>query len=143
MRLAVVTPVTSTTTKPTINVYEPSIGLGSYAYDITDTTVIAAGLNDDNHDANKNAAYTYYNSLNPLSPFTAYNGDYASYFEGTTTKTSFTNDVYGTFKYDATTKTYNTIKLSVMIWLEGWDADYLMGITAQDVSVKLGFEITK
>ena len=67
------------------------------------------------------------------------------YFEGTETKNEFnaTDDIYGTFVYNDGTQSYNTIKLSVMIWLEGWDADYIMGITAQDVAIKLGFEITK
>ena len=145
MRLAVVTPATDTNPKPTIKVYEPSIGLGSYAFDITEQDVIDANLADDNHNAAKNAAYTYYNSLNPLSPFTAYNGDYAKCFEGTKTLSSFNadGDTYGTFTYDSNKKQYNTIKLSVMIWLEGWDADYIMGISAQDVNIKLGFEVNK
>lgn len=145
MRLAVVTPATASNPTPTIKVYEPSIGLGSYAFDKTDADVIAANLADDNHDSAKNAAYTYYNSLNPLSPFTDYNGDYATYFEGTKTLSEFNddNDTYGKFVYDSTNNRYNTIKLSVMIWLEGWDADYIMGISAQDVNIKLGFEVKK
>ena len=56
---------------------------------------------------------------------------------------SVTHDTYGKFVYDSTTNSYNTIKLSVMIWLEGWDADYIMGISAQDVNIKLGFEVKK
>ena len=143
MRLAVVKPIEAPNTKPTIKVYEPSVGLGSYAFDPADIAANTELQGNDNYVATKNAAYTYYNSLNPLSPFTAYNGDYAKYFEGTKTLNTFTgeNDNYGTFTYNSQTESYNVIKLSVMIWLEGWDADYLMGISAQDVSIKLGFKI--
>ena len=105
--------------------------LGSYA---------VAGATTNSRNPELNAMYTYYNSLFPLSPFVngvEDNGQLASIDKYTETE-------LGVFTYDDTKTTkYNIIKLSVMVWLEGWDADYFAGIKNAEVSVKLGFIITE
>lgn len=114
-----------------VNVFEVNKGLGSYA--------VAGENTDDTRNPAKNAMYTYYNSLFPLSPFTKgvdNNGQLD-------TKSNYTDTVLGTFTYNSTSKNYNVVKLSVMVWLEGWDADYFAGITDATVAVKLGFEIVE
>ena len=120
-----------------VNVFEVNSGLGSYAVagqtDTTDPDYVAA------RNPELNAMYTYYNSLFPLSPFTKgveNNGQL-------NTKSTYTDTVLGTFTYNNTTKGYNVVKLSVMVWLEGWDADYFAGIKDASVAVKLGFEIVE
>ena len=111
-----------------LKVYEPSVGLGSYAID---------GRTEDAYKPTLNAMYTYNNSLFPLSP----------YIEGVedngqlTTDATFTDDVLATFTWDGDRNEYNVVKMSVMLWLEGWDADYFVGLRETAISVKLGFEI--
>ena len=120
-------------------IYEPNEGLGSYAIE---------GSTDNKTNPSMNAMYTYYNSLHPMTPFIA----------GATTGAQFTtlenklndnnesvinDNTLAEFKYSSTDKDYNTVKLSVMIWLEGWDADYFVGINNKAIKVKLGFEIEK
>ncbi len=120
-----------------VNVFEVNQGLGSYAVaGQTDTTAqdYKAARNPE-----LNAMYTYYNSLFPLSPFTKGVDDNGQL----NTKSTYTDTVLGTFTYNNTTKGYNVVKLSVMVWLEGWDADYFAGIKDATVAVKLGFEIVE
>ena len=114
-----------------VNVFEVNKGLGSYA--------VAGENTDDTRNPAKNAMYTYYNSLFPLSPFTKGVDDNGQL----NTKSTYTDTVLGTFTYNNTTKGYNVVKLSVMVWLEGWDADYFAGIKDATVAVKLGFEIVE
>ena len=129
MRIGVSVP--NNTNKPDLYVYEPAanIGFGSAA-------VEAEPNNDPLKDPLKNAMYTYYNSTHPLSEYQAG----ADYHKGFDTYDDVEENVFGTFEYNTTDKTYNTIKISVMIWLEGWDADYIMGETSNEVKIKLGFE---
>ena len=47
------------------------------------------------------------------------------------------------FVYDNTSHNYNIIKITIAIWLEGWDADFFRGIP-QDASIfdiNLGFKL--
>lgn len=114
----------------TFTIYEPEIGLGSAAIE---------GSLDENHDKNKNAMYTYYNSGHPREPFL----EAATDGEAFDTISSFTDNPIGEFVYDNTSHTYNNIKLTIAIWLEGWDADFFRGIP-QDASIfniNLGFKL--
>lgn len=119
-----------------INIFEKNDGLGSYAVkgntdgDAVDTF---------NRNPNLNAMYTYYNSLFPLAPFVDGVEDNGQL----NTKHEYTNTVLGKFTYDSNTNDYNIVKMSVMVWLEGWDADYFAGISDASVGVKLGFEIVE
>lgn len=139
------------TTTTGLHVFEVNKGLGSAAIaneDVTtasgDTkTYTAYELDEHSHDQNKNAMYTYYNNTHPISPFTSG----ASYNESFSTIDEYQNTVLGTFKYQESDENaiiatnYSTIKLSIAIYLEGWDADYLYGISANSLMVKLGFRI--
>ena len=109
-------------------IYEPNLGLGSAAIE---------GSLIDEHNKDLNAMYTYYNSTHPLSKFTtaAIDG------KGFETIREFGNEEYGVFTYSNDQNTYNTIKLSIFVWLEGWDADYLMGVPVTNIKIKLGFII--
>lgn len=109
-------------------IYEPSIGLGSSA--------IEGSLVDKNN-PNKNAMYTYYNSIHVDSRFEAAAMP-GSAFD---TKQSFTDSPVGFF--ENTDGNFNDIHLNVSIWLEGWDADYFLGIpeSVSKFIVSLGFEI--
>ncbi len=86
------------------------------------------GRADDLHNPAKNAMYTYYNNFF-REKFTQAADD-GEAFE---TYSKFTDGVLGTFEasLDSTTNqyVYNDIKLTMYIWLEGWDADYFYGIT--------------
>lgn len=122
-------------------IYEPNEGLGSYA--VSDGSEV--GYTNAKYQPSQNAMYTYHNSLNPLAPFLSgvnNNGQLNTLANRTVNNQSLINDKdIATFTYDATSKKYNVVKISVMLWLEGWDADYFVGINNSNISVKLGFEI--
>lgn len=113
-----------------MNVYEPNLGLGSSAVEEKE---------GDDYNKDLNAMFTYYNNTHPLSKFTsaATNG------EGFSTLTDFAVGEYGYFEYSNTNENYNIIKVSVFVWLEGWDADYFIGVPSSKIQVKLGFVLEK
>ncbi len=123
-------------------IYEPNEGLGSYAVgDGTD-----ADFSADKYKPEQNAMYTYFNSLNPLAPYLAgvTNGGQLTTLANITNsdnKSVINNQTMATFTYDSTSESYNVVKMSVMLWLEGWDADYFAGVNNSNITVKLGFEI--
>ena len=123
----------------TVNIFEPYTGLGSSAIaSYTDTL-------DENHyihDPNKNAMYTYYQNSNPLSKFTQAADDSVQ-FDTIGLAGLYTTQL-GLFKYNhnATNDVvYNDVKITVMIYLDGWDADYLPGVTEATIKMALGFGI--
>lgn len=126
MRLGVV--VEEPAGERTMKVFEPNAGLGSAAIE---------GREDQIYNKNLNAMYTYYNKTHPFSKFT----EAALDGEGFDTARSFDEVSLGRFTYAEEAGDYNTIKLTVCVWLEGWDADYFMGIPSGKVKVKLGFTI--
>ncbi|MCR5349580.1 MAG: hypothetical protein K6E20_01165 [Acholeplasmatales bacterium] len=91
------------------------------------------------HDPSKNAMYTYYNNLFPKNPFKEAAAD-GERFE---TFNSFTNTTISEFKY--ADGAYNDIKATFYVWLEGWDADYFLGVPqdARTISIKLDFTYEK
>lgn len=113
-----------------LNIFEVTndLDLGSAAIE---------GSTDIEHDKEKNAMYTYYNSLFPKYPLisAAAPGDR---FE---TKSSLQGTSLGKFTYNSDLNKYNDVKTTVYIWLEGWDADYFLGAStiARQLSVKLDF----
>ncbi len=116
-----------------LKIYEPNEGLGSYA--VTDGT--SSTYSTDKYNPQKNAMFTYYNNLNPLRPFVAGVAE----TDALKTDSTFTDDVLTKFEYK--NGSYNVVKLSVMLWLEGWDSDYFVGLNNTAINVKLGFEITE
>jgi hypothetical protein len=75
------------------------------------------------HDKLTNAMYTYYNTINDHVPFEYGATDGNAY----ATQSSFSNTVLGLFEADAD-GAYEDIKLTVSVYLEGWDADFFTGI---------------
>ena len=75
------------------------------------------------HDKLTNAMYTYYNTINDHVPFEYGATDGNAY----ATQSSFSNTVLGLFEADADGQ-YEDIKLTVSVYLEGWDADFFTGI---------------
>lgn len=118
-----------------LKVYEPNVGLGSAAIE---------GATDDDHNPSKNAMYTYYNNINPLRPYVAgvdNTDNHLTTISSFRDDTQATDDVLAEFKWDNAKNGYNVVKMSVMVWMEGWDADYIVGVQNSAISVKLGFEI--
>ena len=101
------------------------------------------GSTDNIHDKTKNAMYTYYNSYFGRYPFTEAaqaNGDAFK----TKTREQLLERELGRFNYVETKDSYNIIKLELYIWLEGWDADYFVGIpenTKISVDLEFGIEV--
>ncbi|MBE6137888.1 MAG: hypothetical protein E7176_05780 [Erysipelotrichaceae bacterium] len=112
----------------TKTIYEPYSGLGSYALD---------GNTDSEYDPNKNAMFTYFNNshntkLQALDNLDVYKN----------TVKSFDNDVvFGTCVPNATNTDYEAIKLTVCIWIEGYDADYFVGVDNDIASFYLSFKM--
>lgn len=141
------------TTTTGLYVFETKNGLGSAAVkneeiktqESTTNTYTVYGLDLYENDPKRNAMYTYYNNTHPISPFTSG----ADYNESFSTIKEYTNTVLGTFNYventgiSAVATNYSEIKLSICIYLEGWDADYFYGISANQLAVRLGFEIVE
>ncbi len=103
------------------------------------------GRTDERHNKDLNAMYTYYNSWNVLNPLTSAAED----GEAFNTSNDFEKDAagndnpLGVLKYDNATSSYNIIKVTMYVWLEGWDADYFLGvpISAREVNINLVFEM--
>ena len=109
-------------------VYEPvnEYNLGSAAIE---------GRTDDLHDPSKNAMYTYYNNF-----FSEKFTKAADDGEAFNTHDKFLDDTnLGTFEGVVGTDPngnqiykYNDVKITMYLWLEGWDADYFYGITSSN-----------
>ncbi len=96
-------------------IYEPTLGLGSSAIE---------GSIEDIHNKDKNAMLTYYNATHGDMPILTAAED----GEAFDTLSTYSDNVLGEFAYDTSINDYNRVHLSVLIWLEGWDADYFAGI---------------
>lgn len=130
MRLGLVNHLTD---KDEITVYEVPVknkakDLGSYA--IEGGTGIYNPAN--------NAMFTYYNNIHPLYPFTqaAVNGE--AYDQGIH-EYNYSTKVIDTFEYS--NNQYNVIHLTVLIWLDGWDADYFTVLPINKIHVNLELTI--
>lgn len=113
-------------------IFEPSTGLGSYAI---------AGQTLAPYDPNQNAMFTYFNNIHEarLKPI---EGDQELIEKYLNTNKSFDNNVsLGVFKN--TNNKYNDIKLTVSLWLEGMDADYISGIYDTGITMFLNFCVKK
>ena len=105
-------------------VYEPvnEHNLGSAAIE---------GRTDDLHNPEKNAMYTYYNNFF-AEKFTkaAEDGEAFDTHENFQDGTSL--GTFASVKNSSNIYEYQPIKLTMYIWLEGWDADYFYGITSSN-----------
>ena len=120
MRIAVIGDNNSTT------VYEPNEGLGSTAYEGA-----AEGLND----PQTNPMVTYFNNTHSKGNLKLLH----NISDKVETKKNFEDKIsFGTFvkKDDGT---YNNLKATFYIWLDGYDADYLEGVNTDSISFFLNF----
>ena len=116
-------------------IYEPTLGLASSAIE---------GRTENIYNKDRNAMYTYYNSLNPFEVFTeaAKDGDAFDthkIYEGI----NYSNEAIGSFEYDDTKAEFKVMKVTLTVWLEGWDADCFVGIPKDlmQFKVKFAFEL--
>ncbi len=100
-----------------IYIIENSLGLGSSAIEARSDNSLAEY--DIKHDKNKNAMYTYYNSLFPFEKFQTAAEDGEAFDTRTLGEIDLAHFIRD--KED-----YLPLKISVTIWLEGWDADYFL-----------------
>lgn len=122
MRIGVITDTTNES-KPLI--YEPYAGLGSYA--IKDGT--------GSYNPEENLMYRHLNEYGryDLLPLDDTNGVYQN------TLKSFDDEV-SLGKFDAVNDSeYNIVKITIAIWLEGYDADYLGTVDLTELSCYLSF----
>ena len=91
----------------------------------------------DIYDPEVNAMYTYYNNYFTKYPFPQGAED-GKAFE-TKTRDDLLNAKLGEFKFNSDKNEYNVIKLEMYIWLEGWDADYFIGIP-ENTTITCNFE---
>lgn len=123
MRIGVIHSDTSTKT-----IYEPYSGLGSYA--LADNTA-------DEYNPDKNAMFTYFNNSHNTKLAALDNVDVYK-----NTIKSFDNEiVFGTCKPNQTNTDYEAIKVTVCIWIEGYDADYFVGVDNDIASFYLSFKM--
>ena len=116
--------------------YEPSLGLGSAAVE---------GMTDETHNKNTNAMYTYWNSLFGEKAFTKAPQQGNAYLD---TETSFTENAFTKFKYDSTYNNessklnYKDIHVVITVFMEGWDADYIIGTPNEATNFKVNLAFT-
>ena len=114
-------------------------------YEVTDeadlgTTAIEGRT--DSHNPSSNIMYNYYNVIHPLYPFTSGAEDGEAYDTvrqfGTLANNVWTGEYVSKFDENG------IAKVTVYIWLEGWDADYLLGTsaTASEIGATLEFTLT-
>ena len=114
-------------------IYEPNLGLGSYAIEGVSPSDEDYDIN---YDPNENAMLTYFNNLNEhkLAPLKAVD---KLFYQGTKNFTDGT--IISNFKTNDTVTGFEDLKLTVSIWLEGYDADYFIGIDMKNIKMYLNF----
>ena len=130
-------------------IYEPKnkADLGSYA--IYDKLVNSLAEKEYVYSHSTNAAFTYYNNINNdiLEPLGYYSNndeeDYANkhVISLLNKLRDNLNDHLGIFKYNLETKAYNEITVTFGLWLEGFDADNLIGLDASKIKCLLSFAV--
>lgn len=130
-------------------IYEINQGRGSYATDMTED--VYSGLAGVRYDSTKNAAFTYYNNYMQESR-EEIGGEHRT--DQLLTAPKYNNlPCYTTFKgldsqEAAEILTLNKdndygdgglAKMTMNIWLEGWDADCVDMVLSQELSIKMSF----
>lgn len=121
----------STVVEGEAKIYEPSIGIGSYA------TTLNSELYDSTYksiasrfDSTKNASYTY--SINQGASFSP-----ISYEECPSSYQDF--DSLDALKIVSFSQKGEIKKVKFNFWLEGWDADCFEGIQGSNINISLSF----
>ena len=122
--------------------------LGSYCCNGEALKAIGVGL-EERYLFNNNTAMSYFESVHGyglLSPL-GYNPETFEVSEIEELKGLFKrlrynfDDSLGTFKYNSETKSYNELSINIRIWLEGFDADNLIGLNANVIKCLLSFKL--
>lgn len=123
-----------------VAIYEPSVnmGYGSYALNSDEYIKYAGNNYNINYDSSYNAMFTYFNNRHVDKLKALENVDTAaSYLSGNYTKTY---DVYTNTEKDFESKlnfgefnTNNLVKITVYIYLEGYDADFIDDVSGNVV----------
>lgn len=123
----------STEVDDVVKVYEPNIGLGSYATDLDSTNYSDMYIESSYYDSTKNASFTYLNNLksegNKLKAL-AYESIPETYKDFNTYESDHIVDILN--KDDAK-------KVTFRYWLEGWDADCFDAIIGLRTTISLSF----
>ena len=115
----------------TKTIYEPSIGLGSYAIDkYLDTSEADKTI----YDPNKNAMFTYFNNINEAK-IKAIDSNEDLYMN---TEKDFNGNI-SFAKFENKGSGYEDVKITVAIWIEAFDADYIVGLQNSSVKILLNF----
>lgn len=114
--------------------------LGSYAF--SKTALDALSITDGKYDCSKNAMYTYFNNIhsNCLEPMDsiAQTNEVSDLL--TKRLTNQLDETIGTFVYDKESKSYNTLAIELAVWVEGFDADNIIGLMTSSIDCLLSFE---
>ena len=115
-------------------------------YEVTDdkdlgTTAIEGRT--DEHSPSSNIMYNYYNVIHPLYPFTSGAED-GEAFDTIKQFGTLNNNVWNG-EYVSKFDSDGVAKVTVYLWLEGWDADYLDGtpVEGSKIGATLEFALTK
>ncbi len=114
-----------------IKIYEPNIGRGSYATNLDSTTYEDMFLEASYYDYKKNASFTYLDNLKkdekkPLN----YQDTPKTFKNFKTYEASHIGDI---------SKKDDTLKVTFVYWLEGYDADCLDAIVGKSTTISLAF----
>ena len=98
-----------------------------------------------------NASFTYYNNINNniLKPLGHYENDEEKaesiqMIKGLLSRIKYNFDEpLATFVYNQTTQSYNDASITIGIWLEGFDADNLIGLDASQIKCLLSFYLVE
>ncbi len=116
-------------------IFEPYEGLGSYALEEYINTTDEAYSK---YDPNKNAMFTYFNNVNEakLKPLSNSDFDYTT----NVFRNGLKDDIsLGEIAPNQSSTDYNELKLTISVWLEGFDADYIIGIKNNSLKMYLNF----
>jgi len=118
-------------------IFEPYEGLGSYALSNYIDTIEEGYYK---YDPNKNAMYTYFNNLNEakLKPLDNEEFDFVAKIH----RNGLKDDIsLGEIVPNDTSSAYTTIKFTISVWLEGYDADYIVGMYNTSLKMYLNFYV--
>lgn len=112
-------------------IFEPNIGYSSYAI---------LGETDPLYDPAYNPMLTYFNNINlgNLAPIS----ENVDMYKKTKDFNFNSNTKLGVFTKNDD-NLYNTIKITISVWLEGMDGDYIIGCTNSSLSMLLNFCVKK
>ncbi len=116
-------------------IFEPYEGLGSYALN---SCINTQDTNKTKYDPNKNAMWTYFNNIN--EPALEALDDTAFDYINSTYKNNLQDDIsIAEIIPNQTETAYTTVKMTISVWLEGFDADYIIGMKNNSLKMYLNF----